>query len=142
MLLLWLFGVGIGVANACLMSNRVDRAEQASAAAMDMAAAHDHGVASDGALHRMSGRSLADDGALKHPSSQGKSDCQEFCDKASVSIPPLKSALDLAQGHAALPAALAIALPVPVRLPDQVWVPRRDGVRAPPIPIAFLRLAL
>ena len=58
------------------------------------------------------------------------------------STPLLKSALDGLQSHVAVPLAMATVLPMPAFAPLQLWVPRRDGVPAPAIPIAFLRLAL
>lgn len=70
--------------------------------------------------------------------------CADFCDKAGASIPTLKPAVDDVQAHPVICLVGATALPVPVLEPAQASVPRRDGVRAPPIPIpiAFLRLAL
>jgi hypothetical protein len=71
-----------------------------------------------------------------------QANCLDFCDKARVSVPTLKSALDAAQGHALSLQAVAVVLPVSAHETVQPGVPRRDGVRAPPIPIAFLRLTL
>jgi hypothetical protein len=59
-----------------------------------------------------------------------------------VSIPPLKSALDDDQLHAVIAPTAMTVVPMPAFAPVQLRVPRRDGVLAPPIPIAFLRLAL
>ena len=77
-----------------------------------------------------------------HIANLSKANCQDFCDKATVSIPPLKSALDDVQSHAAIATAVASVLPMPAIAPVHSWVRRRDGVKSPPIPIAFLRLAL
>ena len=117
MLFLWLFGVGIGIANACLVVP---------------------GMVMSAPSHAADDRS-----ALAEPdSSPAQPNCMDCCAKGSVSTPLLKSALDGLQGHAAVPPALATVLPGPAFAPLQLWVPRRDGVPAPTIPIAFLRLAL
>ena len=118
-LLLWLFGIGTGVANACLGPSLAD------------SGAHPTGHSS---------------AAYEPPDREGpfgKSNCQDFCEKSTVSIPPLKSALDNVQGPALLPGAVVVILPVPAFSPDELLLPLRDGGLAPvPITIAFLRLAL
>jgi len=68
--------------------------------------------------------------------------CQDFCDKATVSIPQQKSALDDVHGDALPPRTASAVLAVPDLPMVQPWVPRRDGVWSPPIAITFLRLAL
>ena len=126
-LLLWLFGVGSGVANACMASNPAE-----SGAPHDDTVAHHHALVPP--LHV--------EGDADHPILPGKANCQDFCGKAGVSIPPLKSVLDGFHGPAFLPTVIATAVPAPPLPALQLWVPRREGVRAPPIPIAFLRLTL
>jgi len=123
MLLSWLFGLGASVANACLASGHV-------------APSHGHAQAHDAALP-----SHGDDAPL-HEGSPSKSNCQDFCGKAKLLIPPVKSALDDVQSHAAIATSAVTVLPRPAFAPVQPWVPRRDGVQAPSIPIEFLRLAL
>ena len=131
-LLLWLYGLGTGLANACLATSLVLPTTPVGAYAAagvtpgtDSAQAH-----------------------LREPCHHGqqgaptKSNCADFCDKAGISVPPLKSALGDVQGHALPLAAIAIILPVPVFEPVRLWLPRREGVAAPPIPLAFLRLTL
>jgi hypothetical protein len=130
MLLLWLFGVGAAVANGCLASGPAGPADPAAEAA---AHAHHH--------HGAQPAHSADE-ALDHHGGAAKTNCQDFCDKAHVSIPPLKSALDEVQVHALMLTTVAIVLPAPALAPVLAWVPRRDGVRLPPMPIAFGRLAL
>lgn len=126
-LLLWLCGLGVGVANACLSPAAM---QPGDAGATRVAAQGLHGLASLPCHHA----DPADD-----PASPVKSNCQDFCEKASVSMLP-KSALDAAHG-AALPCIVAaIVLPMPAFAPALEWVPRREGVPAPPIPIAFVRL--
>jgi hypothetical protein len=122
-LLLWLFGVGAGVANACLATGHP-------------AAAHGH-ARSDAV-----GAPLQEADAPTPVGNLAKANCQDFCDKATVSIPPLKSALDDTQSHPAIATTALTVLPMPAFAPRPLWVPRRDGAQAPPIPIVFLRLAL
>jgi hypothetical protein len=140
--LMWLFGVGAGFANACLAPSVIQPGGNSAAHASD-GAAPGHDAAASGLRHHLgSGDVQTDEHGHGQPGHAGKSNCVDFCNKASISIPPLKSALDDIQGHAlALPAVVTVS-PVPVFLPVQLWAPRRDGVRAPTIPITFLRLAL
>ena len=128
-LLLWLFGVGASVAHACLTPSLLQFGQPSAAAS---ALAH----------HQISSPEQAHEGCHGHEGPKLKSNCADFCDKASVSIPPLKSALDDVQGHALQFPAVALAHPAAAHVPVQLQVPRRDGAWAPPILIAFLRLAL
>ena len=129
-LLLWLFGFGAGVANACMGS--------LPAVPARLAATH-----ADGASHPQ------DSNTEFHPAGSGDpagataaANCMDFCEKASVSIPPLKTALDDLQGHALHSFALAAAHPAPVLPLVRPQPQRRDDVWAPSISIAFLRLTL
>ena len=131
-LLLWLLGMGAAVATGCMASSRADSAPHHAAAAA--ASTHSHG------MHGTHAHLALDDG--QDPGSAGKTNCQDFCDKACVSIPPLKSAFDDVQVHALTRLASAVVMPLPAFLPVHAWVPRRDGARAPPLPVAGLRLAL
>lgn len=117
LLLVWLFGVVTGVANACV----VGFASNAEAA--ETASAPGHGQEAD-----------EDDHA--------KGNCADFCQKTSVTAPSAQSASDKVT-LAALPLFASIApAPVPPQMvafwPDMP--PDRQG--APPISILFLRLAL
>jgi hypothetical protein len=118
-LFLWLFGVATSVANACFTTVQAVP------------------VAASAASHQVDG-----DDAAGHHGSLAKTNCQDFCGKASVTIPLLKSALDDVQSHALVATATTVTLPMPAFAPVQPWVPRMDGARSPPIPITFLRLAL
>ncbi|MBE0546782.1 MAG: hypothetical protein IH627_03795 [Rubrivivax sp.] len=140
-LLVWLFGVGVGVANACLAPTVVGLPEVGSGSAAGIQASHHQGAAVPKALHHAAGPNQNVD-APDHREPAAGSNCQDFCAKATVSMPPLKSALDDVQACALPPHAMSTALAVPALPWVQPWVPRRDGVRALPIPIAFLRLAL
>lgn len=141
-LLLWLFGIAAGVANACITT---ERATPVAAAASRLAAVADAHHDLTGHDHvGTSGAALPSQGsdAPSHFGNLSKANCQDFCDKATVSIPPLKSALDDVQSHAVIAMTAMTVVPMPAFAPVQLRVPRRDGVLAPPIPIAFLRLAL
>jgi hypothetical protein len=147
-LLLWLFGIGAGVANACWVPNVAQHGGHAAAHASDALVAQDQAAApgighphGPGHVHAAAGAQDHTD-HTDHPDHLAKSNCADFCDKASISIPQLKSALDDLQGHAPPPPAVVTVLPVRAFLSVQKWVSRRDGVWAPPISIAFLRLAL
>lgn len=124
-LLAWVFAMGAGVANACLSTGATQHDALPTAQAAEAAAAHQ-------------------DGSDAHHGAPEKSNCADFCDKASASIPTLKPAPDDVQAQPPVCLVGGTALPVPVLEPVQDSVPRREGVRAPPIPIpiAFLRLAL
>ena len=120
-LLLWLFGIGMGMAHACLSTSPPPAAEPAA--------------------HHASQQAQHTEGSgCEQPTV--KSACQDFCDKSTISIPPLKLALDHAGASALPPPAEASFFLAPAPEPAPRWVPRRDGDRAPPIAIAFLRLAL
>ena len=129
-LLLWLFGIGAGVAHACLAPNLVAPGHEANESATLVEAEGDH------AGCHPTGQGHADEGV------QVKTNCQDFCDRASVSIPPLKAALDDVLGAALLFLAVAAVVPIPALAPVLHAVPRRDGALAPPVVIAFLRLRL
>jgi hypothetical protein len=136
MLFVWLCGVAIGVAHACFAPAFADlgdvRAEPVA-----------HGnVASQQVEHTRTSHHAEPDGLLPQHDSLGKPNCQDFCEKSAVSIPPLKTALDDLYGYALPPSASAIAVAFPAASPDHLLLPRRDGGLALPITIAFLRLAL
>lgn len=143
-LFLWLFGVWAGVANACLTSPAMQADDEIAAqhALHSLEDEADHEGAGAIEHHHDAGALHASAGDAGHHSSSIKSNCTDFCDRASVSLPSLKSALDDVQAHALQPPVVAVIVTLPAFEPVQQWVPRRDGVRAPPIPIAFLRLAL
>jgi hypothetical protein len=141
-LLLWLFGIGTGFANACLAPKLPARDGSTSPNVSGVATAHHDvtTVASD--RHDDSKQGGHDKQAPDQPGSPGKTNCQDFCEKSEVTIPSLKSALDDLQGHALPLSAVAVALPMPAFQPAVQRAPRRDGVRVSSIPIVFLRLAL
>jgi hypothetical protein len=120
LLVLWLLGVGISVANACLTS----------------------GVATPDHVAHSTSPALHGGGATAHHGSLVTANCQDFCAKVTVSVPLLKAALDDVQAHAMGPIQIGPAVPVPAEAPVQPWKPRQDTVLALPIAIAYLRLAL
>ena len=141
-LLMWLFSVGAGAANACITTGPVAPVVAVASHLVAVADAHHKVVSHDHVQADGAGlRSQIDDGP-KHLGNLSKANCQDFCGKATVSIPPLKSALDDVQSHAVIAMTAVTVLPIPAFAPEQSRLPRRDGVRAPPILIAFLRLAL
>ena len=141
-LLMWLFGLGMSVANACLTTGQTEPVAAtasrlvAVAEALDDLAFHDHAAADGGFL-----QSHGTD-APAHHGSLAKTNCQDFCSKAPVSIPPLKSALDDIQSYAVIATAAVTVVRMPALAPVQLWLPRRDVGWNRSIPIAFLRLAL
>jgi hypothetical protein len=140
-LLLWLFGIGAGFANACVAANMAALNGPGSIHAVAAHATYGQAAAMPGEAHHGS-PVMQPQGGTGHEGSPGKTNCQDFCDKSSISIPTLKLALDHADGGVLHSPAVAIVFPVPASGPVETLVPRRDGVLAPPITIAFLRLAL
>ena len=144
-LLLWLFGLGAAVANGCMAGEPQAPVAGRSAVVNDVATVQQAQHALPAAPHaHHHGEHLTPtvDGAPDHHGGAGKTNCQDFCDKAQASIPPLKSALDDVHVHALTLASVTLVLPAPAFATIQTWVPRRDGVRPPTIAIAFGRLAL
>jgi hypothetical protein len=141
-LLLWLFGIAAGVANACIATEQVTPVAAAASSVAAVADAHFDAVGHDHA--QADGLGLASHHAddSTHIANLSKANCQDFCDKATVSIPPVKSALDDVQSHAVIAMTAMTVVPMPAFVPVQLPVPRREDVLVPPIPIAFLRLAL
>lgn len=134
-LLVWLFGLGLGVANACLAAQQFE----ARAESVSTFAAHDErdqaARSGDCEHHSVAGGAAA-------KGSGATSNCEKFCEQASVSIPPQKPPVDSTQWFV-LPAAwLARSQPVLAEAPVLSEAPRRDGARPSSIPIVFLRLAL
>lgn len=135
MLVLWVLGVVVGVAHACLAPSVVGLAGQpAGDAVVDSTIA----VVVLQELHH---EATVDSGVGHHDQSD-ESNCKAFCEKSAVSIPPLKTSLDDLHGQVLPPSACAIAVAPPVVSPADLMLPRRDGGLALPIAIAFLRLAL
>jgi hypothetical protein len=134
-LLLWCFGIGAGFANACVGEHW---------------AAGEHGArpvatsqGPDPAIAAVAGHHGSHHGEVAgHDDAPLKTNCQDFCEKSTISIPPLKLALDHAGAGALPPPPAEMLCTVALREPRQWGVPRRDGGLAPPITIALLRLTL
>ena len=139
-LVLWVFGIGAGFANACLAAKPAVLADEVAVGPAAVRATVDHAVASSETAR--GAHDVTHQVGTAHDEGPGDANCQDFCDKSAISIPPLKSALDLAQADALLPPVAAILYPVAAYEPVQWWLPRRDGGLGPPITITLLRLAL
>ena len=123
-LLVWLFGLAMGVANACALGEQAHhRSDAATTAVLDLVQKHQHGNEQ---------RDLA------------KVNCLDFCEKSSVGAPQLKVVGDgLAALGFALPVSHTLSVagqadPTVGRL--MVDSPTLPG--GPPPRIAFQRLAL
>ncbi len=113
---MWLFSLGVGVANACMGKGS------------DFAAAARR-------LHCE---------ATQSPDSQepdGRTNCQEFCEKAGITIPLQKSALDDGQAQLAMPVA-AMAAPVAAAVPTSTCTSSPQHTWPLPVRTVFMRLAL
>jgi len=142
-LLLWFVGTVTCVTNASLAASLTGLGGQRSEPAV-AAEAHHGKTASEGSDVRHGSPQMQHEAASGPDGPPVNENCSgDHCGKFSVSILPLKSALDASHGYALPPAAVALACPVPESSPGQRLLPRRDGGLAPaPITIAFLRLAL
>lgn len=118
-LLMWLFGLAISVANACALGVAVHDLGQTQAEND----AHEH---------------------AKHDNDSERTNCADFCEKSSIGAPVVKlddegmAALGLAMpvsGH-----VLLIPQPAPMLLPAVATLPLLRG--SPPLRIALQRLAL
>jgi hypothetical protein len=121
LLVVWLFGVVMGVANACSLG--------------------------ESAFHRLDVAAAADSPAHHHGDERGdiaKVNCLDFCERSSIGVPQLKvvadpfAALGFAVPVLATPAVSGLAEPIVGRL--VVDSPHLLG--GPPPRIAFQRLAL
>lgn len=141
-LLVWLFGIAAGVANACLATDltRTDGrhwSELAAAPEVTPAAA----AAPMAGLHHGSPAAQGDSGPAGGASS-ATPNCLDFCEQSSLSLPTVKTALDGTHGVGLPAPAVLMVAPVADMSPGQCRVCRVTGGHAPPITIAFLRLAL
>ncbi len=138
-LLLWLFGVASGIANACWIEGLVHSAGQQSSA---LSHGDLHGeVAKECEMHAAlhSGQDAAD---ASHQARAAKLTCQTSCEMSSVSLSPAKPPMDHPPALALPSITYAAAAPTPGASSVHLLMPRRDGGVAPPVVIAFLRLAL
>jgi hypothetical protein len=132
-LFLWLFGLVAATAHACLVT---PPAAPVAAKAVEGRLAQSHDL--EAARHTPNDATglAADDPQAAHPN------CVDFCDKASISITPLKSALDAVQAYGlALPMATT-PLRVAAFAPAPWHAPRQADRWAPPIRVVLVRLAL
>jgi hypothetical protein len=139
MLLVWLFGIVVGVANACVLPGPgVPVAGEARFLAASVS--HHCDVVALDAGHTDRAVSGHDAG---HPVSSAKTNCQDVCEKSTISIPPQKLGLDGSPDMPPLPGTFAVVLTWPhapaARLGE---LSRHDAGTATAITIAYLRLAL
>lgn len=121
---MWLFGLAVGVANACALGEAAHhRSNAATTTATDAGPAHQHG---------------------NEKADPAKVNCLDFCEKSSIGAPQLKVVGD---GVAALGFALPVSHVLSVAGPTEPTVgrlvvdsPHLPG--GPPSRIAFQRLAL
>lgn len=118
-LLVWLFCVGVGVAHACLASDTLAPAVAQGAGTLQ---ADCHGLQAG------------------DESPAWGDNCQDFCDKAQLSVPLHQQALDDAHALALPVLVCAAALPLPAAAAPPWRTERWPSVPTPPIPIALLRL--
>lgn len=140
-LALLLFGVGAGIAHACLVASTAEpgTAESGHAVAT-YPSAHETAQAPADAHHASA--AIVHQGTPGDDPAPGKANCQDFCNKSTITIAPLKLALDHADAGALPPPAVTLSAAVAATQPLPCGVLRRDGGAALPITIAFVRLAL
>ena len=131
-LLLWLFALASGVANACLLEVRETHAHVAAAASFEMAHALDISPGHAGAI-----------GGHDDISQNFKGPCQKVCDDGSRSFPKLDLTVSPADpGSAMLVAVIWIAatsVASEFRRMDDMQQPVTPGL---PIRVRYSRLAL
>lgn len=126
-LLLWLFGLGSGVVNACVVASGLRHAAHAAA----LQATHDHGGAhATTALHDHEGR-------------EDQPPCERLCEEPVAPAQADKQQASPLSGFWLAAAPLA-SLPQWPDMAGSAPLPRAEPAarRAIPIPIAYLRLAL
>ncbi|HJW11561.1 MAG TPA: hypothetical protein VJ598_07235 [Albitalea sp.] len=120
MLLVWLFALGSGVVNACVLEPE---------ARHDAAAAHvQAGMPSP-----------QHDEDARHGTS---APCAKFCDDPAAAVQFLKQQTDVSMTLVALPTSALLPLIAEARVADAAAIERTPRSAAVPIQIAFLRLAL
>jgi hypothetical protein len=134
-LLVWLFGVVTGVANACwtesLAHPDADAAMVSSVIAQPECESH-------GGLHHAASDETAPGSGEQH----AKSVCQTYCDGFSASITQLKSPVDKTAAPAILASTFVVGAQFARTSSAHQLMPRRDGGQPPAITIALLRLTL
>lgn len=141
MLLLWLFGVGSAVANNCLVGGTLHSDGGRHHTGLRSLAGHDEAARSHG--DSASAHALHDHGDARHApaKSPAGANCKDFCDKVSTSQTAAKWEGDGLGMVGALP-PVAFAAQGSVGERSQTWAPRPSEGPAPPVRIAFARLAL
>ncbi len=136
---MWLFGVGF--ANVCVAAGLSMTNGHPSGFAVSTLATLEDAAAAAGHAHP-AGQEMPPAVSACHDEAPGKSNCQDFCEKSAITIAALKLALDHGGADALPPPSVAIVCAVADCEPRLRSVPRCDGGLAPPVTIAYLRLAL
>lgn len=139
-LLVWLLGLGFGTVQACLATSRL-------VASVGIAAHPSAAAASYNTQAGIVGSKLTTVPACEHgelgDTSPGRSNCADFCDQATTSMPSLKWPHDALQAAVLftpiVPFAAMHALPVEAAL---LRAGHGTRMQAPPISIVLLRLTL
>ena len=140
MLVVWLFGLAAGVANACIGAGPLTRAAAWVDASMPAHAGVALAAIADGS-HGPSNAAPANGGA-SHDGATVNANCQDFCGKTSTSIPTaLKSPFDAACAPCA-PPPRADVVAVMAWVQPVAWLADPSRRAGPSITIAYLRLAL
>lgn len=137
-LLVWLFGLVSGVANACW----VEEIEHAGAAHQHVAAVATGDVAMAECVLHSEAQHDGKQAAAGDDEPHAKSNCKTYCDALTISIAPLKTSLDNAPAHTIAVFTVAPAAPLAGASPMPVMMPGRGVGQDIPILFAFLRLAL
>lgn len=136
-LAMWVFGIGAGLGNTCLAAGTLD--------AGDRGRESSERASRDAETPRAIQQSVQGHGhtsdAGDHSGAHDKANCQDFCDKVTLSPPINKSTIDDLDRAVALP-SVAIFFPGLAVAHVPSWGPRTLGSHDPPVRIAFARLTL
>lgn len=121
LLFAWLFGLAIGVANACALDDAV-HSEAGAGIARHAVAHHDN----------------------RHAPAHEIASCLDFCEQSTGSAPALKSAVDasIQVGAPALAPGYVPSVMVPDVQVDRPRAPRQERRGCLPLRIAYQRLSL
>jgi hypothetical protein len=138
MLLVWLMGVTVGVAQACVPSSSQPSDLKGPAARHPSAHCQQAaGVAADAASTL-----AAEQRDSADPPPYGKTHCQDRCEKSVLSVPPPSKLLDPGVAGCLVPGSLTLPEPPTRSAPTAQGMRQADEIAGPSITILFLRLAL
>ena len=140
MLVVWLFGIAAGVANACIGADPQTRAAAWVDASLPAHAGDAIGAAAIGS-HGPSNAASAS-GGVSHDGATVNANCQDFCGKTAISVPSAsKSPFDAACALCA-PPPRADSVAVMAWVQPVAWLAYPSRRAGPSITIAYLHLAL